>query len=61
MSTILAYQCDLRQKNNFFQQAKYFLGFFWDENDPLNHFIHSKMQNYVSFCLKIAPEGEKKL
>jgi hypothetical protein len=29
-----------------------------DENDPLNHFIHSKMKNYVSFCLKTAPEGE---
>jgi predicted HicB family RNase H-like nuclease len=35
------------------------LNFFLDEIDPLNRFIHSKMQNYVSFCLKIAPEGEK--
>jgi hypothetical protein len=25
----------------------------------MNRFIHSKMQNYVSLCLKIAPEGEK--
>jgi hypothetical protein len=33
-------QYDLRQKNNVF-----------DENDPLNRFIRSKMQNYVSFAL----------
>jgi hypothetical protein len=32
-----------------------------DENDPLNRFICSKMQNYVSLCLKIAPEGKKTL
>jgi hypothetical protein len=33
--------------------------FLMDENDPLNRFIHFKIQNYVFFCHKIAPEGEK--
>jgi hypothetical protein len=32
-----------------------------DANDPLNRFIRSKMQNYVSFCLIIAHVGEKTL
>jgi hypothetical protein len=48
-------QYDLRQKYMFF--PKNYL--FFNENDPLNRFIHFKMQNYVSFCLKIASEGEK--
>jgi hypothetical protein len=29
------------------------------ENDLLNRFIRSKMQNYVSFCLIVAHVGEK--
>jgi hypothetical protein len=32
-----------------------------DENDPLNRFIRSKIQNYVSFCLIIAHVGEKNI
>jgi hypothetical protein len=32
--------------------------FFCNENDPLNRFIHSKIQNYVFFCLKIAHQKE---
>jgi hypothetical protein len=32
---------------------------FKGKKNPLNRFIHSKMQNYVSFCLKIPAEGEK--
>jgi hypothetical protein len=40
-------QYDLRQKNTFFSPKKLLI----DENDPLNRFILSKMQNYVSFCL----------
>jgi hypothetical protein len=44
-------QYDLRPKKYVFPHPQFFL---MDENDPLNRFIRS-------FCLKIAPEGEKRL
>jgi hypothetical protein len=59
-SMILAYLYDFLPK---FHRGKniFFLNIFLDENNPLNRFIHSKMQNYVCFCLIFAPEGEQNL
>jgi hypothetical protein len=51
-------QYDLRPNKIFFTKNIFFL---IDENDPLNLFIHSKMQNDVSFCLIIAHVGEKNI
>jgi hypothetical protein len=47
------------QKISFFTPNFFF--FLIDENDPLNRFIRSKMQKYVTFCLIIVHVGEKTL